>query len=143
MHNQLMEGGADGIVGETLSAAPPTASDVQLNLFTKPPDPLDIAYAYDDVFPSEFTRWLADNDHVWHFFVREAFKVIGRGLTHYSARTIIHFMRHHNTVTERGGEWKINNNWSPYLARLFDMVYPQHAGLWEYRETRKTTRKDV
>lgn len=96
----------------------------------------EIAQANAGQLSQEFLAWLPENLHIWEAFVAEAFKVIRAGYTHYSARTIIHFLRHHSALQERGGEWKVNNNWSPYLARLFDAVYPQHAGLWEYRETK-------
>lgn len=105
----------------------------QMNLFNAP---LNIARE-NSVFPPEFAAWLQENMHIWEAFKNEAFAVICKGYRHYSARTIIHVLRHHSALHEKSGEWKINNNHSPYLARLFDLVYPQHAGLWEYRETKK------
>ena len=59
-------------------------------------------------------------------------------IKHYSARTIVHVLRHHSAVAEVDGEgWKINDHHSPYFARLFDLVHPEHVGLWEFRETKK------
>ena len=84
-------------------------------------------------FSDEFIEWFPDNEHVWNAFVDEAFKIHKKGFKHYSAKTIIHVLRHHSAVAENGSEWKINNNHSPYLARLFDLVYPHKAGLFEYR----------
>ena len=98
---------------------------------------LDHANEHSDILSAEFLEWLPDNLHVWDAFLVEAQKVIRRGYAHYSARTIIHVMRHHSAVSENGSEWKINNNHSPYFARLFDIIYPQHVGLWEYRTTTK------
>lgn len=112
-----------------------TPCAAQADMFTTP---LMVAIANPDVFPPDFTAWLADNEHVWDAFVGHARDVLRSGYTHYSARTIIHVMRHHSAIRERGGSFKINNDHSPYLARLFDLIYPQHAGLWEYRETKKT-----
>ena len=88
-------------------------------------------------FPDDFLEWLPENMHVFEAFSLEATKVIKRGFTHYSAYTIVEFLRHHSAVRENAGEWKINNNHRPYLARLFDLVYPDRAGLFEYRITRK------
>lgn len=79
-----------------------------------------LAMEHPEQFTNEFMAWLPDNHHVWCAFVYEAFRVIRRGFKHYSARTIIHVLRHHSAVTEVGSQWKINNNHSPYLARLFD-----------------------
>jgi hypothetical protein len=98
---------------------------------------MHIAQENRDQFPEEFLDWLRDNQHIWVGFVSEASKVINAGFQHYSARTIIHVLRHHSALAERGSEWKINNNVSPYLARLFALCYPQHKDLFEYRITKK------
>ncbi len=100
---------------------------------------VNIANANADKLSAEFLAWLPDNLHIWGAFVDQTMKIIRRGYSHYSAYTIVEFLRHHSAVEERSGEWKINNNVRPYLPRLFDMVYPQHAGLWEYRLTTKKT----
>lgn len=99
--------------------------------------PVDIVKANPELFCVEFESWLPENLHVWRAFVHEAFRVREAGFEHYSARTIIHVLRHHSAVTERASAWKINNDHSPYLARLFDLMYPEAAGMWEYRETTK------
>ena len=91
-----------------------------------------------ELFPEEFFDWLPDNLHIWNAFVAEAQKVRARGFQKYSARTIVHFLRHHTAVAEASGAgWKVNNNHSPYLARLFDLRYPSMAGMWEYRTVMK------
>jgi len=95
----------------------------------------------EELFCEEFTEWLPNNLHVWDAFVGEAMKVRNKGFKHYSARTIIHVLRHHSVVQEQGSEWKINNNHSPYLARLFDLMFPAFAGMWEYRETKKVRKQ--
>jgi hypothetical protein len=96
----------------------------------------DLLLSNKDKFSTEFINWFPENNHVWEAFTDEAFKVQAKGFKHYSARTIIHVLRHHSAVTENGSEWKINNNYSPYLARLFDLAYPHKAGLFEYRTTK-------
>jgi hypothetical protein len=92
-------------------------------------------------FPDDFLAWLPANLHVWGSFVREAHAIHRRGIRHYSARTIVHFLRHHTSVHEVGEGWKINNNHSPYLARLFDLRYPEMRGLFSHRETPKAKRE--
>jgi hypothetical protein len=88
-----------------------------------------------DQFSNEFVVWFPDNAHVWKAFVQETFAVIGVGFNHYSARTIVHVLRHHSAIQEHGSSWKINNNISPYLARLFELAYPQQAGIFHKRQT--------
>ena len=92
-------------------------------------------------FTTEFADYLPENVHVWDAFEREAFAVIRNGFKHYSARTILHVMRHHSATAETGSEWKLNNNVSPYFARLFDLMHPVHAGLFEKRETKAVKRE--
>lgn len=99
---------------------------------------LHIAQKHREQFPENFLDWLRDNQHIWIAFVSETSKVINAGFKHYSARTIIHVLRHHSALAEKDSEWKINNNISPYLARLFALCYPQHKDLFEYRTTKKS-----
>ena len=101
---------------------------------------VNLADINEEQFSKEFLVWLPLNLHVWKAFCDQAFKVRSHGYKHYSARTIVHFLRHHSAVVESTGPWKINNNFSPYLARLFDLAYPHLTGLWEYRETKRAKR---
>lgn len=89
-----------------------------------------------ELFPEDFTQWIEENYQIWQAFVREAIAVANKGFQHYSSKTIIHFLRHHSAVSEKG-EWKIDNNTSPYLARLFDLRYPSYAGMFTYRQLKK------
>ena len=95
-----------------------------------------------DVFPDDFVEFLRANPHVWWAFVREAFAARAKRRRHYSARAIIHDLRHNSSVCEVGDGWKLNNNHTPYLARLFDLRFPGLAGMWSLRETPRVHRKD-
>lgn len=103
-------------------------------------DVVELANYYAAELGHDFLEWLPNNLHIWDAFVAEAFKIVRKGFTHYSAKTIIHVLRHHSALHEAGGEWKINNNYSPYLARLFVLRYPQYEELFEFRETKSLTR---
>jgi hypothetical protein len=94
-----------------------------------------------DQFSDSFVDWFPDNIHVWDAFVDEAFAIIDVGFKHYSARTIVHVLRHHSAIKENGSGWKINDHHSPYLARLFALIFPQHANLFEYRTTKSVDNK--
>ena len=98
---------------------------------------LRIVRARPDVFPDDFIEYLRENRHVWRAFVREAFATRARGRRHYSTKAIVHDMHHNSSVCEAGSGWKLNNNHTPYLARLFDLRFPGLAGMWEFRETPK------
>lgn len=94
-----------------------------------------ITEQHSDTFPAGFIDWLRDNPHVWDAFVAQALSVVNVGFKHYSARTIIEVLRHHSALTEGSGAWKLNDHTMPYLARLFALIYPQHARLFEFRST--------
>ena len=88
-----------------------------------------------ELFPDKFVEWLQDNHHIFTAFAKQAIDVANKGFRHYSSKTIIEYLRHHTALTESGGEWKINNNYTPYMARLFDLRHPSYAGMFEYRKT--------
>lgn len=91
-------------------------------------------------YREDFSEWLLDNQHIWRAFVREADKVWNRGRRHYSARTIIEVLRHESTLSEASGEYKINGNYVPDLARLYQETHPDRASLFETRLPRNARR---
>lgn len=93
------------------------------------------------IFPSSFTKYLEDNPHIYPAFEREALRIARRQEAmgkdpHYSARTIVHYLRFKTDVSENGGEFKINNNWSPFLGRLFELRNPEYAGIFKRRKSK-------
>jgi len=96
----------------------------------------EILDEHKEQFSDEFLSWIPENYHIWMAFEREAYKVIDAGFKHYSARVIIEVLRHHSALAEKSASgWKINNNIIPYIGRLFALVNPQHASLFEFRQT--------
>jgi hypothetical protein len=84
-------------------------------------------------FRDGFQAWLVANTAVWHAFEREANRVWNRGRRHYSARTLIEYLRHNTALADDDIEFKLNNNSAPDLARLYHLVYPGRADLFETR----------
>lgn len=84
-------------------------------------------------FRPDFAAWLQANLHVWRAFEREADRIWDRGRRHYSARTIIEFLRHETSLADSGGTFKLNGNAVPDMARLYRLRYPQRADLFETR----------
>jgi hypothetical protein len=84
-------------------------------------------------YREDFADWLSANMHIWQAFCREANKVWAMGRRHYSARTIIEVLRHESAISEVGGEWKINGNYVPDLARLYMETFPERGGFFETR----------
>lgn len=80
-----------------------------------------------------FEQWLSENQHIWTAFERQALLISQRGYKHYSARTIIEFLRHHTALKEASELWKINDHITPYLARMFMEKHPHLKGFFETR----------
>jgi hypothetical protein len=97
------------------------------------PRPLFVMHTHADRFTDDFRGYLPENLHVFDAFEREALRVVQRGRTHYSARTIIEVLRHNSALTEQGGEFKLSDWHTPYLARLFALMHPAHEHLFEFR----------
>lgn len=66
-------------------------------------------------------------------FERLTLKVIDTGLPHYSAYAIMHQIRWLEQVEKGNSEFKVNNNWTPALARWFITNHPSHAKFFETR----------
>lgn len=91
------------------------------------------AYDHGGQFTLEFLEYLPANLHVYSAFEAEAKKIISRGFKRYSARTIIEVLRHHSALAEASGSFKLNDWHTPYLARLFAILNPASANLFEFR----------
>jgi hypothetical protein len=94
-----------------------------------------------DQFSDEFTTWIRDNLHIWTAFESEADQIRGTGRKHYSARTIIEYLRHHSAVNEVGGTWKINDHCVPYLGRLYALKKPDAKNFFEFRKINPKNRQ--
>lgn len=70
---------------------------------------------------------------VWALFVAEADKIRRMGRDHYSARTILEFLRHHQFIDAGGREFIINNNWQAAIARQY-MAVRNCPGFFETRQ---------
>lgn len=85
-------------------------------------------------YRADFAQWLSVNWPIWERFEREANAIYASGRKHYSARTIGEFIRHATAIAENGGEWKLNNNRFPDLARLYMALKPERDGFFELRD---------
>ena len=90
-----------------------------------------------ELFRDDFAEWLGDNWSVWSAFEIESNKVWDSGRHHYSARTIGEFLRHQTMVCEARGEFKVNNNRFPDMARLYALYYPGRDGFFEFRHSQR------
>lgn len=95
--------------------------------------PIEVAQQHQSLFTEEFLKFLPENEHIYQAFEREARRVLARGYTHYSSKTIVEVLRHHSALQEVGSAWKLNNDFTAYWARLFALLNPANANLFEFR----------
>jgi hypothetical protein len=63
-------------------------------------------------------------------------EAIRAGRKKFSARTVLHRMRWWSEIEQMElfkTEFKVNNNWSPFYARMFIEENPQYKGIFEMR----------
>lgn len=95
---------------------------------------LTIVRASPDLFMEGFEAYLSEQWAVWKAFEHEAQRVAYRGRQHYSAKTIVEWLRHETVVKEANSLFKVNNNATSSLARLFVLRHPRFADFFEFRE---------
>jgi tRNA U38,U39,U40 pseudouridine synthase TruA len=88
----------------------------------------------------ELERVLEEQPEIGRLFLKFALEAYRAGRTHYGARAIVELIRFETTVRQRG-EFKINNNLTPALARWAMRTSPQLEGFFQTRE--RTPRKRV
>ena len=86
-----------------------------------------------DSIKKQWWRWHKLNPHVYELFKRFTLDVIRRGRKQYSSKAIVERIRWHTEVETVGEEFKMNNNYAPYYARLFMKEYPEHANFFRTR----------
>ena len=74
-------------------------------------------------YPPGFFRWIATSDghKIWKAFEEKAL-FAARRRSHYSAKAIVEVIRW-ETVLRDGSEFKISNNWTSGMARLWMHTY--------------------
>lgn len=81
----------------------------------------------------KFWEYHRENPQVYALFDRFAREAVARGRKHFSAYMIFERMRWYTIIETGGDEYKLNNNYRPYYARLWLRKNPDHADLFEIR----------
>ena len=81
----------------------------------------------------DFNYYDAENPEVWELFERFALEAAQyRG--NYSANAIFQRIRW-ETMIQKKGSFKVNNNWSKHYAHKFMVKYPQYVGFFRTRQS--------
>jgi hypothetical protein len=74
-----------------------------------------------------------DNPGVYALFDKFTKQVIAAGYKHHSARDIMRRISWETTIVTTDDQYKINNNHSPYYARMWMNDNPEHADFFRTR----------
>lgn len=103
----------------------------------KPPrtrtEALAYVYEHPDDFREGFDDWLLDNFDIQLFFNKEAVAIAKTGRQHYSAYTLVEYLRHHTMLRSTDADFKINNLFRASMSRLFAAMHPEYKDLFAYR----------
>jgi hypothetical protein len=80
-----------------------------------------------------FAKFHAENPHIYELFKRFTADVIRAGFQNFSARAVFHRIRWYTNVETNDPNFKINNNHSPYYARMW-MIDHDRKGFFRTRE---------
>ena len=86
-----------------------------------------------ELFQSKFEEYHRENPHVYQLFKRFTFEKINAGAQHLGSSAVFERIRWETSVTTTGDEFKINNTYQPFYARLFMKDYPEHEGFFRLR----------
>jgi hypothetical protein len=87
-----------------------------------------------DAMQARFDAFHADHPQVWKLFLRFVKEAMVSGRRKFGARMIWERMRWFSTIETKGDDFKLNDHYPPFYARLFMETYPQYAGFFEIRE---------
>ena len=74
-----------------------------------------------------FAKFDAENPHVWVMFCNFARQMADRGHAILSSKLIFERMRWETMMTTNDSLYKLNNNYTAYYARKWNMEYPTGA----------------
>lgn len=83
-----------------------------------------------------FLKFHKANPRVYQLFEMFTLQVIQSGRKQYGAKAIFERVRWESTIISRGDDFKLNNNYTAYYARLYMEAHPEHAGFFETRQRR-------
>lgn len=84
----------------------------------------------------EFATYHADNPHIYVKLREYALEAKRAGRKRLSINLLFERLRWYTTVETQGDEFKLNNNWRAYYARLLMTQEPQLAGMFETRRSK-------
>ena len=94
---------------------------------------LELIRAIPGQFRRGFDEWLAKNWELYLSFEQQA-RNAGERRAHYSAYTVVEYLRHETLLRDAESDFKLNQAWTSSVARLFAHLNPIYSTLFEFRE---------
>ncbi len=85
------------------------------------------------VMKERWWKFHCSNLIVYNRFSEQVFRAINRGKNKVSAYQIMEWVRWEIYMQTHGDEFRINNNWIPFYARLFMVYNPEHKDIFNLR----------
>ena len=83
-----------------------------------------------------FREFHNENPHIYREFEKQAIRAIRKGRTKLSAKLIINWIRWNEYLRSSDQNFRINDAYQSYYARLFLQRNPKHEGIFELRKLR-------
>ncbi len=83
-----------------------------------------------------FNEFHNENPHIYIEFEAQALRAIERGREKISAKLIINWIRWNHFLKSSDQNFRINDAYQSYYARLFAEKHPEYADVFEYRKLR-------
>lgn len=83
-----------------------------------------------------FAEYHKKNPHVFATFEREALAAIAAGNKKLSSKLIINYIRWNEIRESTGKNFRINDAYQSYYARLFVTKHPEHIDVFNFRKLR-------
>jgi hypothetical protein len=84
-----------------------------------------------------FKIYHVENPHVYTEFSKYAKQLISVGHDKLSSSLIFERMRWESMIQTQGDEYKLNNNYRAYYARMFEYKNPEYSGYFSFRKINK------
>lgn len=82
-------------------------------------------------------EYIKQNPKVWDYFQKFAFELINQGATRLGSKMLFERIRYEAKFCKMG-DFKVNNDYSPEMARKFEKTFPQYKGIFEMRVCKST-----
>lgn len=82
----------------------------------------------------KFEEFHRENPHVYEYFRQYSLQALDRGYDRFSAKAVFERLRWHFQMETKGEEFKLNNNYTAYYARLLMKQDERFKNFFELRE---------